>query len=44
MRLISQFVTHFWSGCFVGIVGYGIVGSVFSLLSEFKKEMGWDAC
>jgi len=27
MRLISQFATHFWSGCFVGL--YGIVGRCF---------------
>jgi hypothetical protein len=44
MSLISQFVTHFWGGRFVGGVGYGIVGSIFSLLSEFKSQKGWVAC
>ena len=29
---------------FVGIVGYGIVGSVFSLLSEFKRKKDRCAC
>ena len=38
MRLISQFVTHFWSGCFGGYMGQQ--GGVFSLLSEFKKSEG----
>jgi hypothetical protein len=37
MRLISQFATHFWSGCFVGL--YGIVGrfSLYYLNSKGRK-------
>ena len=37
MSLISQFVTHFWSRGLWG-VGCEIVGSIFSLLSEFKRK------
>ena len=44
MSLISQFVTHFWGGCFVGVWGCGIVGSIFSLLSEFKSQKGLCGC
>ena len=43
MRLISQFATHFWS-VGVWVVGYVIVGSIFSLLSEFKSQKGRCAC
>jgi len=43
MSLISQFVTHFWSGRLWG-VGYRIVGSIFSLLSELKSQKGGNAC